>query len=199
MKRLIVSFVAGLLLIGVVGTAFAEDAGKNVRRVGHNRQCQCQCQCQRQCQELEKCAGEKCTVDSQCKQSNACKMNDRSTCRKFASMHAKERQGRRGKALGSMMLKQRRMRAGVMEHKRGHMQGHMRNGAGYKSAGAFRFREKLGLSDKQVKQIEQIRKDNGDKIRAVGRESRQQIMKVLTPEQQQKLEQMRKDGGHSRK
>jgi len=150
-KRLIVSFVAGLLLIGVVGTAFAEDAGKNVRQVGHNRQCQCQCQ--------DKCAREKCTVDSQCKQSDACKMDDRSTCRKFASMHARERQGRRGKALGSLMLKQRRMRAGVMEHKRGHMQGHMRNGTGYKGAGAFRFREKLGLSDKQVKQIEQIRKD----------------------------------------
>ncbi|GEM_PF-1480475 len=108
--------------------------------------------------------------------------------------------------------KQQEIRAAAIKQagKRGNHRG---EGIG---ATALRFRKELKLSANQIKQIEKINNESNKRIRIllsgteknrgmirnkiqnIQNESKERIMKILTPEQHRKLEQLRKNAGFRR-
>ncbi|MDD3927266.1 MAG: hypothetical protein PHT33_11480 [bacterium] len=215
MKKFL-SLVTVLLLLGIAGTAIAADNGKPVPGPGHSgRNMQPMQGMQRSFDKLNLTEKQKIRIrqirkdfTAKAEQIRKSKLSDKQRREKLHNLTREMR----AKINNVLTPKQRELRAAAMKNMRERMR-HNDRSAG---ATAIRSRKELGLSDKQVKQIEKINKDSrtrtetlrkansanrvvaGSRIRIIRRENDQRVMKVLTGEQQRKLERIMKEAGPNR-
>ncbi|MDD3927265.1 MAG: Spy/CpxP family protein refolding chaperone [bacterium] len=202
MRRFLMMATVLLLLMGITGVVLAADGDKPAagpRRPGQNMQGM-----QKAFDGLNLTADQKAKMEQirkefadGMKQIQESGLSREETREKINAIS----KGMREKINAILTPEQREKMAAAMKE----MQGRMRPGAGNMAAVTSRLKEKLGLSDKQVKQLEQIGKESNDKIEAlrkgagddreaardkinaVRQETAKQIMAVLTPEQREKL------------